>query len=324
MSLVIVVSPYHLTSREPPALASLLLADRVVTLVPTPGGGVTPEGAHRAAATAPAFRRLVRSWEWAEELWRAGLIAGDLDGDDPAGELTAIAHEIADDPSLSPLRPLMREGVFDDPRAFLQAVGADVVKGGPDPGVSVPLACALDRLASRHRAWAARSPAVSVAQQAESPMGERLFALAIPVLVEAAARRILHAREVLRVELTDLRDAFEAVGRSAYSGERDPALVHELQVAARAYAAAFDAERDAILDDAASDETRALLGTVAITGSVLPADAVLRSSVEAAEAFAGGSPRRDRSAEDSPRTPARSRLVATLVIKAMGQRPSRR
>ena len=52
-SLVAVVSPYHLTTREAPALAALLFADRVVTIRPTPLGGESRSEVCRAMDLAP-------------------------------------------------------------------------------------------------------------------------------------------------------------------------------------------------------------------------------------------------------------------------------
>ena len=39
--MLIAVSPYHMTTREPAAMAALLLASRVVTILPTPEVGMS-------------------------------------------------------------------------------------------------------------------------------------------------------------------------------------------------------------------------------------------------------------------------------------------
>jgi hypothetical protein len=60
--MLIVASPYHLTTREPAAMAALLLARQVVTLLPTPleGAGSSRE-AMAAARCVPTYRALVES-----------------------------------------------------------------------------------------------------------------------------------------------------------------------------------------------------------------------------------------------------------------------
>lgn len=315
--MIVVVSPYHLTTREAPAMASLLLADQVVTLVPSPSGPGA-RAAKRAAAAAPAFRRFVESWEWATPLWNLGVIRGDFGGDDPAEEVREVAREIAEDAELTALRPLMREGVFDDERAYLQAVGADVTKGGPDPAITVPVAAALDRLATRHHALVARSPAVSVVQRAEEALATRLFAVGVPVLVQASAARLVHARDVLAEALAELRGAFGAVVADAYEGGRDSSAGADLQHAARAYAVAFDEAQAVVLEGSSEDDERAVVGSVAIHGTVLPADAVLRSSVQAAAQAAGVRTRLPGAASAAQLPAPTSGVVVSMVVRAMG------
>lgn len=314
--MIVVVSPYHLTTREAPAMAALLLADWVVTLVPAPsaaGAGA----ARRAAAEAPAFRRFVESWEWATPLWKARVIRGEIEGDDPAGEVPCVAREIVEGAELVALRPLMRDGVFDDERAYLQAVGADVTKGGPDPAITVPVASALDRFATRHRVVVARAPAASLVQRAEDALASKVFAIGVPVLLRASAARVLHAREVLQEPLHELREAIDSVVDAAYDGGRDAMDGGELQHAARAYAVAFEHSHEDVLEGAEDDDERVVVGTVAIHGTLLPGDAVLRASVEAASEAAGHRVLPAPSPGVLPR--ASAGVVVSLVIRAMGQ-----
>ncbi len=61
--LIIVVSPYHLTTRQPPALVGPLLADHVVTMMPTPSkAGQGHDEARRAVMEAPKYLRFMESW----------------------------------------------------------------------------------------------------------------------------------------------------------------------------------------------------------------------------------------------------------------------
>jgi hypothetical protein len=62
--MLVAVSPYHLTTREPAAIAALLLADRVVTLLPGPDR----RGAELAAERLPHYLDFVLTWEWSVPL----------------------------------------------------------------------------------------------------------------------------------------------------------------------------------------------------------------------------------------------------------------
>ncbi|QKK09619.1 MAG: hypothetical protein HND58_16560 [Planctomycetota bacterium] len=66
------ISPYHLTTREPPAMAALLLAERSVTFMPSPRG--TREEIEQAAAESPEYVRFMETWAWSMPLWKDGLL----------------------------------------------------------------------------------------------------------------------------------------------------------------------------------------------------------------------------------------------------------
>ncbi|MCA9287425.1 MAG: hypothetical protein KDA05_02505 [Phycisphaerales bacterium] len=57
----IVVSPYHLTTREAPAMAALQLADRAITMMPTPFAGTAKRDVEGAVAAA---ERIVTGLGW--------------------------------------------------------------------------------------------------------------------------------------------------------------------------------------------------------------------------------------------------------------------
>ena len=52
---VAVLSPYHLTTREPPAMVALSLADEVPTYLPTRAAQSDSDEAARVARAAPAY-----------------------------------------------------------------------------------------------------------------------------------------------------------------------------------------------------------------------------------------------------------------------------
>lgn len=320
----IAVSPYHLTTREPPAMAWLLLASRVFTLAPGPRrepGHTSTAAAMDAAFRAPTYAAMMQAWEWSKPLWRAGVLQSSLDRDDASADVHAVNQRIAHDPAYLCLRTLMRAELLDDDTRYLEALARDLLKGGPDPALSLPLVAALDRFASRHEMPVARAHPVSVAQRAELGLGEPGPALALPVLTQATAPRIIHARQILEEPLTALRNALDSA-----IANPDPATLRD---AAAAYHMAFESRLSELLEGAKDDEIRAVPGVVVLTPMTLPANAVLASSVVAVEVLAGGKPRAASAAPNAAASAPSNSLVAvdpadrlpvhTWLVKTMGQ-----
>src|SRR5690606_6056421 len=160
-----VVSPYHLTTREPPAMAALLLASSVVTLLPAPAGG--REAALAEAEHSPAYMSFVKSWRWSEALWRAGIVSSTVSGDGGPGPDVAEAWRmIQEDPACASARALMRRDLYDSEGEYLRAMAIDVLRAGPNPAVSAPVALGLDRYAARHGMMVMRPDPASVVQRA--------------------------------------------------------------------------------------------------------------------------------------------------------------
>ncbi|MDX2016585.1 MAG: hypothetical protein SFY95_02960 [Planctomycetota bacterium] len=317
----IAVSPYHLTTRELPAMASALLAARVVTLLPVPGAARSASDLEAASERLPNYRAFVQSWRWALPLFRAGVLVSVHDDQDLRGDIRAVAARIDREPDLAALRSLMKPELFDEPRRYLEAMAADVLKGGPDPAITVPLTAGLDRFASRTGLLVARSSAVSVAQKAEAALARERGVTVVPVLTQASAERVLAMREELDAELSELREAFG-------SGDAE-----DLAASSRAYARAFpDALARVRAMPGEDDEPRIVEGLVSIASVHLPADAVLRSSLGAMRAVFGTRGTASvaeafcEADEDDARLPVPAepaREVAALVFREVGaRRPS--
>ncbi|MBX3382892.1 MAG: hypothetical protein KF864_05225 [Phycisphaeraceae bacterium] len=271
----IVVSPYHLTTREAPAMAALLLARRVYTLLPAPLDAPHDAGAATAAAQrVPTYKQLIQSWEWTSPLWREGLICPGVENDTPAADMHDVGERIATEEPLAPLRNFTHASLYDSERSYLGALAGDLLKGGPDPGISVPLAAGLDRFAARQGMIVARSAAASVAQRVEEHMGLNPRACILPILLQASAPRILHAREILADVLSALWNFDMPAPGAPAGGPLNKQLVAE-------YCRAFDQRRDEIFDDAIDDDVRVIEGAATLTLLTLPADAVLTSSLRA-------------------------------------------
>ena len=115
-----VVSPYHLTTREPAALVTMQLAEHAVTLLLAPpsardGSGVEMASVMAEARRSPVYVRYMSSWEWAEELFREGVIGSIYDGEDPVDDVRDACVRLGGDresrcplPARGPLREAAR------------------------------------------------------------------------------------------------------------------------------------------------------------------------------------------------------------------------
>ncbi|MFN0134273.1 MAG: hypothetical protein ACKVW3_17305 [Phycisphaerales bacterium] len=294
----VALSPYHLTTREPAAMAALLLAQDIITLLPGPApaqaGGETPAAdAVAAARRIPAYLTLMRAWEWSMPLWRAASVRAHPDA---LSQALAALDSIADNPRFEPLRPLMRPDLFADSDAFLRALSEDLLKSGPSPAVSVPVQAGLDRLAARFGLVAARSDRASVVQRAETAMCARLCSFAVPVLLRAGGERLLRARARLAPPLADLRAAIGTTGDSP-----------DISNAAAAYADAFESALPDLIREM-PDEERAIPGTVAVTLVRMPDDACLLAAADAV-----GRPRADPASAQPVRT------FTAMIVRVIGR-----
>jgi hypothetical protein len=299
---IVCLSPYHLTTREPVAMASLLLADTVVTAMPTPDGALTRQRVGAVAARVPQYLELMESWAWSVPLWSAGVIASEYRGIDPIEDVRRSLVSIGTDDRYAPLRPLMHEALLESDDLALRRIAADLLKGGPDPGLAVPMASGLDAFARRFGLIAARAEAVSIAARHESAQMRVVARAALPVVLRAGGQRLLAARADLEEVLDPLRDAIDAA---------EPAVV---RAAAAEYSEAFALLREELLRPVA-DEPRPVEGVVTVTLADLPHDAVLTSSASAAVHLYGGH------TSDEGRD---SGLVRTIVVKPVGAGGARR
>ncbi|TVQ62646.1 MAG: hypothetical protein EA378_04775 [Phycisphaerales bacterium] len=313
-------------------MAALLLSDDAVTLRPSPAeGGASFADVQRAVGAVPRFYAFMQSWQWSMPLWRTGVLAAASGGEDAASDVGDVCEAIAAQDRLSPLRPLMRRDWLDDRARYLDAVAGDLLRGGPDPAVSVPLAAAIDRFSARHGLVVVRSAPTSVAQKAEARLATRLLAFSVPVLDQAEGDRLLEARRELAPELGALRGTLSELVRLVQVGATGTdagvrALEADVARAAREYASAFVAVSGELtrIDD--PDDARVTQAMVSVTLVRLPTDAVLRSSAAAARAYLGtGAPVRGSGAGAAtlPVHAPKAGSVVAAMVKTIG-RPSPR
>jgi hypothetical protein len=285
-----VLSPYHLTTREMTAMAALLLAGRVYTMMPVPLQGETVDAVREAIDHAPRYRRLLNNWLLLAPLFNAGVISTLCTGEDPAADVRRAAERIGHEQAWEPLRQFAHGDLFDDADHYLDTLSADLLKGGPDPGVALPACAGLDAFAAQHDLPVFRTGHTaangvrggagggsgSLAQQVEARLGEPLFSVGLPVLKQAGARAIASARAVLKTELTALRDAVDAA--TLHPGAVSAQAVRR---AGSAYSTAFKRELGAKLNRDDEGGRRLMPGFVSLSARRVPLDAALISSIAA-------------------------------------------
>jgi hypothetical protein len=321
----VVVSPYHLTTREPAAIAAFLLATRVVTMLPAPFNGTAREHVARLTARIPTYLDFMQSWRWTIPLWNEGVVCSHVGDSDAVEDVRAVCARIATEERYSSLRHLMKPELFDTEEGYLDAVARDVLKAGPDPAISVPLAAGIDRFAIRHGLIVARSEPSSVVQRAEERLGRRALAVAVPVLLQASGQRILDARRTLEPELAELRSALGTFAEEPLEGDDAADAQADLAVAARAYASAFTDAREELLAPDDDEDSRVIEGTVAVTGLRLPGDAALTSSTAAMRTLipTRAQPEPDPRSLGHPLDPAENREFLTLLFRPLGRSTAR-
>lgn len=294
-----VVSPYHLTTREAPALAALLLCEQVCTLVPAPAERAEAEA---LAERAGRYAKVVEAWRWTVPMWAEGVLTAEIDGCEPMAAVRAAQREIFEQPMWSGLRGVLEGRAYDEGEAAMEALAHDLLRGGPDPAMSVPVAAGLDRFAAQHGWLAVRSAAASVTQKFEEQAARPLAGVTVPIIVQGRAERVLEAREVLAEELEGLR---AELSRAA-ACEADVAA---LRAAASAYRAAFAAQRDAFAETD-EDEVRLIVGEASVKVVEMSADVVLEASERATRAMLRG--------RSGPGLVTAGGRAVSLIVKSLG------
>lgn len=343
------LSPYFLATREVQAVAALVLGTRVVTLLPTPREGHDRASVRAAVDRVPRYLRLMESWRWSTPLWRAGVIAACHGGRICAEELDGVYQRIGHEQSLQAVRPLTRhvevhrrasalnrdaasgeepDGEVDP---YLNALAADLLKGGPDPGINIPITAALDRFAQTNNLIAVRSGVDSIAQRAESRLARRIFSIGIPMLTRGSGTVIEELREELADQLDALRHAIVQCVGAANAKDTNTQATRDLAAAARTFGAAFDDWASENIPGDDDEGERLTAGYVNITGVELPEDAVLLASRAAARTLHGTPPSSPSplptavssapSSSAGAQTSARRTLLA-LVIREMNVQPA--
>ncbi|MEO1582957.1 MAG: hypothetical protein AAFR96_00090 [Planctomycetota bacterium] len=301
--MIVALSPYLLTTREPAAMVALLLADQVVTVVPSPEGVATPQSVGGAAGRVSQYLELLETWAWSMPLWHAGVIGADYLGEDAIADIRQVRREIDQDDRFAPLRPLMHAALDAADDVYLRRFAGDLLKGGPDPALTVPVAAGIDRFAGRLGLVVARSEPASIVAKQEAAMLKPVARFAVPTIVQSGGQRLVAAREDLHEPLEDLREAIHEEGEAA------------IRRSAGALADAFEAIAGDLTRVIDPDEPRTIVGMASVTIGELPVEAVQRSSTQAAGRMLG------RAASSGPE--GDGGIVRTMIVRRIGARTMR-
>lgn len=284
-----VVSPYDLTEQSHGAMAALMLCERCVTFLPVRAEEVSEAGIELAAARSPRFGRLLEHWKWSMDLWHDGVLTGA--GPNAPGartlyeEVMAVRGRMADDPTLASLRTLARVAADEE---FLEVASRDLIRGGGDPLVSVPVMAGLERYAAATGLWLYQSPAGSIIGQLERRMGRPLFSTTAPFPTNASGEAILSARELLAPELAALRSGMSeclAIVRAGATPEEVRAFGREvIEPAATEYETAFAEHAEAFMW---GEGGRRATAQLRLTCTQLPPETTLAAAAGAASAVRG-------------------------------------
>lgn len=308
------LSPYHLTTLEVGAMAALQLGDEVITCLPTPPKGESREALAEAVAHSPRYRRVLDGWSALAPLWESGVLrslaSGPLDpgpsnhndlehGIDPADidpwpRVLAASQRLVDEASWSAIRPFAHAEAFASGDEPLDALCADLLKGGPDPGLALPITAGLDAFARAHglvvvrsigAARSARDPLRagptgsigspgSLAQQAEARLATPLLSVGLPLLTQASASTIMLAREALR-------EPREALARALLAAPNHSQSAAAARAAATTYAAAFRERLAGLIGRDDDHRARVVAGFASLHLREVPPDAALLAAVMA-------------------------------------------
>ena len=299
--MIVCISPYLLTARSPAALASLLIADEAVTVMPTPEGAPGPEQLGEVAGRVPSFHRLMEAWSWSLPLWHAGVIRAASPSEDAMTEIRRVRSEIETDDRFAPMRPLMHAVLERTDDGYLNAFAADLLKAGPDPAIGVPVSAGLDRFAAARGLIVVRGEPASIAARQELAELSVDARVAVPILTRTNGQRLVVARAELEPWLDELRDAVD---------EWSSDWIRE---AASAYAHAFEERREELCRCTDPDDPPVRAGMASITLGEMRADAVLHASSATAGRLLGhGQPSIDDAALSS------DAIVRTMIIRQIG------
>lgn len=293
----LVLSPYDLSARSVAAFTALLLAEQslgVTTLLPRPFGDPSPAAVRDAATSTPRYQRLIDHWRWSAPLWSVGVLRCEDESGSPLDEARALCRRVEADAELEPLRSLISGDLLRDEPAYLDAVSRDLLRGGGDPAVSVPIEAGIALFAARRGAVLVRGPSAGAARRQETRREPARLRLTLQVPTRGEASELLVIRDSLAPALELLRAALRTALGAMIEGTLDDHRSDDLARCCEAFSAEFAASigRGGTLARRGLDADLLAPAIVTIAASRTPADADLISAARALQALQGVTPRR--------------------------------
>ncbi len=292
VSLDLVISPYDISARSAAAVSACWLGDRVVTLLPAPSrpgdGGGAP-----AVRASPAMARLAESWDWSAALWKAGVLVAGAGADAVSEAVLRELGTMRADPRMAPLRLLLDRAEPAESEKWFDSVCRDLVLGGSNPAVSVPLASAMENFASGHDLAMFRLQVSSLVGRLERASSKAVFRFTALTLIEADAGDLVMLRSAMSESLGALRVAIDELLAVVRSGAAQGAVAGAL--------AAVEARRGeyepALMDrlsqhraSASASGQRIKLAQVTLTGSISGPGTAMAAAAAAARSVRAGPP----------------------------------
>ncbi len=331
MPLDLVLSPYDVSARSAAAVGACLLGDRVLTLMPGPGSDLPRDPGSLARHGSPAFERLTEAWAWSGPLWRAGVIGAGMNGQAVAEALRHARAGIERDPTMAALASLMnRTDPGEQDAKRFEAICRDLVTGGINPSVTVPMASALESFAAEHALTLVRGAPRSVVGRLEKANERVVFRLSVLAVVEADASDLVRLRAALAESAAPFRASLSRLLQATRGRARTGEIADALG-AADAHRSVFD---EALEDrvsrlraDSGFSGQRLKVARVTLTGACQESGAGVMAARRAAVVLeSGGSARGPRADGSEPRGEqgastalARGPLVVLTVKQATVQ-----
>jgi hypothetical protein len=331
MPLDLVLSPYDLTARSSAAVAACVLGDRVVTLMPGPGKNLPRDPAALARRGTPAFERLAEAWAWSGPLWRSGTVVAGMDGDGVAEAVRTARAGIERQPEMGVLASLMkRTDAGDDDSAKFDAICRDLVTGGINPSVTVPLGAAVESFAAAQSLTLVRGGTSSLMTRLEKASQRVVFRLSTACVTEGDASDIVALRESMLESSRGFRAGLSDLLHATRTGARQGEIAGAVGAADTAridFEAALEDRVESLRRKASFSGQRMKVSRVTLTGSLAESDAGVRAARAAALALErGGTGKRvvalPSGGPASEPAPVESGLtrgpMVVLTIKAVG------
>lgn len=292
----LVLSPYDLSSRSVAAFTAVLLAEPalgVTTLLPRPFGDPSPSAVRDAATTTPRYQRLIDHWRWSAPLWKAGVLRGEDESGSPLDEARALCRRIEADGELEPLRRLVSADLLRDEAAYLDAVSRDLLRGGGDPAISVPIEAGIAMFAARRGAMLVRGPSAGAARRHEAPRESSRLRLSLQIPTRGEAAELLIIRDHLAAAFEPVRASLRGAVGALIEGALDKQCTDDLARCCEALSAEFAASigRGGVLARRGLDTDLLEPAIVTMTMARAPADADLLLAARALQALHGAAPR---------------------------------